>query len=225
MLEMLLVTLTLLFQLGTREYVVVETPIFRAIYSEAFQQPLELTYRSTNRPVNWHNQDGLSLRTVPLIRTSDANDYDDVIWVPGFLAPVTRFADTEENLIQTFTYLNVMAIHPGLYTEAWHDLELAEEAWDDSEPLYVTITLDFAVGSELTPSDMRIAGGIHKHIIFERTGKMRCWYFPNTDPVYKRTEDDTFIYSPYEESSCNHLPIITGVGTVRLPYDPRSPKS
>ena len=79
-----------------REQVEVVTPIFTVLYSETKEQPLKLTYRSTNRPKNV-DRGSMNFYTEDEYHTSDNADYYRNIYDKGHLAPAATFSDSREN--------------------------------------------------------------------------------------------------------------------------------
>ena len=83
----------------------VKNQVFEVSYSQALEQPLELTYRSTNRPTNV-NRGSMDFWVDPKIKTSDGKDYEKNVYDKGHLAPAATFSDNMDNLKTTFSYLN-----------------------------------------------------------------------------------------------------------------------
>lgn len=181
MVNYLLLLFALLHQQPLRDSVWVETPIFKVMYSETLEQPLYLIYRSTNRPKHV-KRGNLNFHVDSLIHTSDDADYKNNEWDKGHLAPAATFSDTRENLVATFTYLNSSLQQQDLNRGEWRKLEEQERKWDDTQPLTVTEILVFSDSSKKLPTGATIPDGFHKHILFETTGEMKCFYFPNVKP-------------------------------------------
>ena len=85
-----------------RESLYIETPIYRVTYSETKEQPITLTYLSTNRPKNV-DRGSMNFYTDKEIHTSDNKDYYRNVWDKGHLAPAATFSDNLENLRMTFS--------------------------------------------------------------------------------------------------------------------------
>ena len=130
-------------QKDLREQVIVDTEIFTVIYSETKEQPLELTYRSSNRPKNV-DRGSMNFYTEEDYHTSDNADYYRNVWDKGHLAPAATFSDSRENLKQTFSYLNSALQNQYLNRGAWRLLEEQERRWDDSQELIVTVFIEFS---------------------------------------------------------------------------------
>jgi DNA/RNA endonuclease G (NUC1) len=165
----------------------VKNQVFTVTYSQSLEQPLELTYRSTNRPTNV-NRGSMDFKTVPNIRTSNSEDYAKNVWDKGHLAPAATFSDNMENLSTTFSYLNCALQNQYLNRGEWRLLEEQERKWDDKENLTVKITLDFDKSCLVIPTGATVPKGFTKHIYFETTKRWECYYFPNDRPEKKWSE-------------------------------------
>jgi DNA/RNA endonuclease G (NUC1) len=162
----------------------VKNQVFTVTYSQSLEQPLELTYRSTNRPTNV-NRGSMDFKTVPNIHTSNSEDYAKNVWDKGHLAPAATFSDNMENLSTTFSYLNCALQNQYLNRGEWRLLEEQERKWDDKENLTVKITLDFDKSCLVIPTGATVPKGFTKHIYFETTKRWECYYFPNDRPEKK----------------------------------------
>ena len=100
------------------EDVTVETGIFTVLYSESKQQPISLTYLSTDRPKNV-DRGSMNFYTERDYYTSDNNDYKSNPYDKGHLAPAATFSDSYGNLRQTLTYLNCALQKDKLNRGAW----------------------------------------------------------------------------------------------------------
>ena len=156
-----------------REEVIIDTDIFTVIYSETKEQPLELTYRSSNRgSMNFYTEDNY--------HTSDNADYYKNVWDKGHLAPAATFSDSRENLKQTFTYLNSALQNQYLNRGAWRLLEEQERRWDDAQELIVTVFIQFS--DSILPTGANIPSYFTKQIYFTDDNEYKCYYFPNERP-------------------------------------------
>jgi len=167
----------------------VKKSIFEVKYSQRLEQPIELTYRSTNRPTNV-NRGSMDFYTESSFHTSDAADYARNIYDKGHLAPAATFSDNMENLKQTFSYLNCALQDQHLNRGEWRLLEEQERVWDDKEPLTVKIELIFDDKSIKLPTGATVPSGLEKHIYFETSGKYKCYFFKNEKPTKKWTEHE-----------------------------------
>ena len=163
-----------------RSQVKVETPIFTVIYSETKEQPLTLTYKSSNRPKNV-DRGSMNFYTEKNYHTSDNADYYKNVWDKGHLAPAATFSDSMENLRQTFSYLNCALQNQYLNREAWRLLEEAERKWDDQEELQITIEIEFS--DSILPTGATIPSRFTKCIEFTKSNVHRCFSFPNEKPT------------------------------------------
>jgi DNA/RNA endonuclease G (NUC1) len=158
----------------------VKKAIFEVLYSQKLEQPLWLKYRSTNRPT-LVNRGSMDFYPEPGVKTSDGADYYANPWDKGHLAPAATFSDTQDNLKQTFTYLNCMLQQQDLNRGEWRLLEEQERKWDDIEPLTVIVKTIFNPGVKL-PTGATIPTQLEKHIYFEKSKKWRCFKFKNEKP-------------------------------------------
>lgn len=178
----LFLSLTLTAQTKLRDSVYVKTSIFEVVYSEVLEQPKWLKYRSTNRPTNV-DRAGLDFYKVPYVYTSDAADYAKNEWDKGHLAPAATFADTEENMKSTFSYLNCALQQQELNRGEWRLLEEQERKWDDKESLTVRVDLVFTKAAKRLPTLATVPDRMVKHIYFEKSKKWQCYDFPNQKPT------------------------------------------
>lgn len=162
------------------EDVTVETGIFTVLYSESKQQPISLTYLSTDRPKNV-DRGSMNFYTERDYYTSDNNDYKNNPYDKGHLAPAATFSDSYGNLRQTFTYLNCALQKDKLNRGAWRLLEEQERKWDDEQNLEITIEVEFT--DSILPFGATLPSGFRKHIKFLKDNTSKCYYFPNVDPT------------------------------------------
>lgn len=159
----------------------IKKAIFEVLYSQKLEQPLWLKYRSTNLPT-LVNRGSMDFYTEPGVKTSDGADYYANVWDKGHLAPAATFSDSQDNLKQTFTYLNSMLQHQDLNRGEWRLLEEQERKWDNIEPLTIIIKTIFNPGIKL-PTGATIPTLIEKHIYFEKSNKWKCYRFKNEKPI------------------------------------------
>ena len=179
-----------LFAQTKRDSVLVETPVFTVIYSETLEQPLWIKYRSTNRPTNV-NRGHMNFYKEKNILTSDDADYKANLWDKGHGAPAATFSDSEENLKQTFSYLNSIMQDQYLNRGVWRMLEEQERKWDDEEPLTVIIKTYFDKPVKKVPTGAAIPSYMDKHIYFEKSKEWRCYVFLNEKPKYMLSQLET----------------------------------
>lgn len=165
-----------------RDSVYVKTDIFEVVYSEKLEQPKWLKYQSLNRPKNV-DRTGLDFYTVKDIKTSDAADYKANAYDKGHLAPAATFADSEEHMKATFSYLNCALQHQDLNRGEWRLLEEQERAWDSKEPLDVKVECVFGKGSTKLPTGATVPVAFRKHVLFKSSKVWKCYEFPNSKPT------------------------------------------
>ena len=165
-----------------REEVIIENEVFKVWYSEVLEQPVKLTYTSTNRPKNvdrgnmdFHKENG--------VHTSDKHDYYSNPWDKGHLAPAATYSDSYNNLYTTFSYLNCTLQQQDLNRGAWRLLEQEERVWDDEQNLTITIENIFEEGHEVLPTGGHIPTTMVKTIYFDDDGTCRKFVFPNQKPT------------------------------------------
>jgi DNA/RNA endonuclease G (NUC1) len=164
--------------------IIVKNNVFEVLYSQSLEQPLKIKYRSTNRPTNV-NRGSMDFYKEPNIKTSDADDYKANIYDKGHGAPAATFSDNQENLKQTFSYLNCILQDQYLNRGEWRLLEEQERKWDDTENLTVLITVHFDNPVKRIPTNAAIPSHLQKHIYFETQKEWRCFVFLNERPKFK----------------------------------------
>lgn len=177
----LLISLTLQSQTVT-----VKKEIYTVEYSEKLEQPVSLTYWSTNRPTKV-NRGTMDFHKEGKYKTSDAADYFDNPYDKGHLAPAATFSDTKENLYETFSYLNCALQDKKLNRYLWKYLETNEREWDDIQDLKVKIDIKFS--TEVLPTGSTLPSVFIKHIFFTKSKTYRCWEFPNRGNLPKEKEN------------------------------------
>lgn len=166
-------------QVQLREEVIIKTDIFTVTYSETKEQPILLTYRSSNRVKNV-DRGSMDFYTEDEYHTSDKHDYYANVWDKGHLAPAATFSDSKANLKQTFSYLNCALQNQYLNRGAWRFLEEQERKWDDTQELIVTVYIQFS--DSILPTGAKIPSNFTKQIFFTNDNKYRCYSFPNQRP-------------------------------------------
>ena len=168
--------------------------IYTVSYSQKLEQPLELTYESSNRPTNV-NRGSMDFYIEPGIKTSDGADYVSNIYDKGHLAPAATFSDNMVNLKTTFSYLNSALQNQYLNRGEWRLLEEQERKWDDAEKLTIKISVEFKNKNTVLPTGATVPTGFTKHIYFNNQRFWKCYYFPNVKPIKKWGE---------HQISCSH---------------------
>tara|TARA_R110000822_G_scaffold203868_1_gene340730 strand:+ start:34 stop:627 length:594 start_codon:yes stop_codon:yes gene_type:complete len=158
----------------------VKTEIFTVVYSEIYQQPLELTYK-VKCPTGTADRAGLDFTKPTGIITSDNDDYKNNIWDKGHLAPAADFNCDLHTLKQTFTYLNCVLQHQGLNRGPWKELERFER---DLAKVYAFVSITITCHFEDKPQNWLSTGalipvGFTKVIWCD--GERFEFYFPNED--------------------------------------------
>ena len=166
---------------------IIKNNVFEVLYSQELEQPLKIKYRSTNRPTNV-NRGTMDFYKEPNIKTSDAADYVKNIYDKGHGAPAASFSDNQENLKQTFSYLNCILQDQYLNRGEWRLLEEQERKWDDTEDLTILIKVFFDDPIKRLPTNAAIPSYLQKHIYFEKSKKWRCFVFLNEKPKFKWSE-------------------------------------
>ena len=92
------------------DQIFVDKDIYKVWYDTKLEQPTKVTYEVTNRPKN-ADRKGMNFHKEGMFHTSDNADYYKNIWDKGHMAPAAHFSDSQENLYETFSYLN--GYHPG----------------------------------------------------------------------------------------------------------------
>jgi DNA/RNA endonuclease G (NUC1) len=103
----------------------IKTDIFTVVYSEAYEQPLQVNYR-VFCPSGDADRGGMDFHKVEGVKTSDNYDYKDNPYDKGHLAPAAAFKCDKETLRKTFSYLNCALQHSGLNRGPWKELERFE---------------------------------------------------------------------------------------------------
>lgn len=179
----LIFSLILIASIGfAQDTVRVKNQVFEILYSQKLEQPLWIKYRSTNRPTNV-NRGSMDFYTEDKIKTSDGDDYKTNVYDKGHGAPAATFSDNQENLKQTFSYLNCIMQNQYLNRGEWRLLEEQIRKWDDTEPITVTIITVFDKPAKRVPTNAAIPSKLEKHIYFEKSKKWKCFSFPNEKPL------------------------------------------
>lgn len=156
--------------------VFVKTSIFEVIYSEEYEQPIEVKY-TVECPTGEASRSGITWTSHEGIKTSDNEDYKDNVWDRGHLAPAADFSCDVETIKKTFTYLNCALQHEGLNRGPWKELERFERDLAKFFEVKVTVRVDFTDNPERVPGGAAIPRGFFKTIEFN--GITWNFYFPN----------------------------------------------
>lgn len=165
----------------------IKKPIYEVNYSQKLEQPLWLSYESTNRPT-YVNRGSMDFYTEKNIKTSDHEDYAKNVYDKGHLAPAASFSDNMDNLKTTFSYLNCALQNQYLNRGEWRLLEEQERKWDDLEKLIIKVDVKFGEGSVVIPTGATVPSSFVKHIHFTKQHIWKCYEFKNQKPIKKWTE-------------------------------------
>ena len=177
----LLLALFILVSLGAvSQELSITTSIFKVVYSEQLEQPLEVNY-IVDCWNGTHSRKGMDFRKVKHIHTSDAKDYYKNVWDKGHMAPAAAFACEEEELRATFSYLNCALQHEGLNRGPWKYLEAEVRRWA-AQYGYVDVKILVNFGKQIrrVPTNAAIPESFTKIITFPN-GTQRVYVFPNKD--------------------------------------------
>jgi DNA/RNA endonuclease G (NUC1) len=166
-----------------RDSVLVEKPIFRIMYSETKEQPLWVEY-TVRKITKGADRKGMDFFEESDYHTSNNYDYVSNEWDKGHMAPAAHFADTKQNLAQTFTYLNSALQHQKLNRVQWRLLEEKEREWAEVfGELDVRVDVIFDDVPQVLPTGAEIPDAFYKRIYFRSTQKWQCYYFLNEPPT------------------------------------------
>jgi DNA/RNA endonuclease G (NUC1) len=155
------------------------TEVFKVIYSEEYEQPLQLWYR-VHCFSGSESREGLDFFTVRGIKTSNNEDYKNNIWDKGHLAPAGSFNCDPDKIRETFSFLNCALQHQSLNRGPWRELENYErELARKYGDVRIHITVDFGDSSRRLPTGAMVPVGFWKTILF--SNQKMIFYFPNID--------------------------------------------
>lgn len=177
---LLLTSSFVLSQKKLRDSVIVNTELFKIIYSEKLQQPLSIKY-NVQCPSGSASRKGLDFYICDSIITSDDKDYNNNIWDKGHLAPAADFNCSRDLMKKTFTYLNCSLQHQDLNRTTWRLLEEYERSLSLKDKIVsVEITCEFSSISKVLPSGATIPDGYYKIIKYDNITE--TYYFKNEKP-------------------------------------------
>jgi DNA/RNA endonuclease G (NUC1) len=166
-----------------RASVAVNAGEYSLVYSEIYQQPLELSY-SVRCTAAKESRQGLDFYRVDSIITSDHADYEKNIWDKGHLAPAATFSCSKESLVRTFSYLNCALQHQDLNRGVWRILEAKErQLVAEFHQVDVLIKLDFSGSPEKLSTGATVPTGFWKILTIDKKEKI-TYYFPNRKPAF-----------------------------------------
>ena len=158
----------------------IKTDIFTVVYSEDYEQPLQVNYKVLC-PTGDADRGGMDFHKVDGVKTSDNYDYKDNPYDKGHLAPAAAFKCDKETLRKTFSYLNCALQHSGLNRGPWKELERFERNLAKVyENIDVIIYVHFENEPEYVKGGALIPSGFTK-IISINGQEMWKFYFDNID--------------------------------------------
>ncbi len=163
----------------TRENVTINNSVYNIVYSQDFEQPIEVRYtvECNKNSKKYYSRKGMDFYEVKGIHTSNSIDYYNNVWDKGHMVPAADFNCNYEKLKLTFSYVNCALQHQDLNRGAWKELEAYEKELAINNIVTIVIYVDFSESSRL-PSDAMIPTGFTK--IISLNGKeFKSYYFPN----------------------------------------------
>ena len=158
----------------------IKTDIFTVVYSEAYEQPLQVNYR-VFCPSGDADRGGMDFHKVEGVKTSDNYDYIGNPYDKGHLAPAAAFKCDKETLRKTFSYLNCALQHMGLNRGPWKELERFERNLAKVyENIDVVIYVHFENEPEYVKGGALIPSGFTK-VISINNERMWKFTFDNID--------------------------------------------
>jgi|DEB19_MinimDraft_2_1074335.scaffolds.fasta_scaffold00094_6 endonuclease G len=157
----------------------IKTPIYHIVYSQEFEQPLEIDYKvqCNKNSKGYYSRGGMDFYIEKNIHTSDYKDYYKNVWDKGHMAPAGDFNCNLQSLKQTFSYVNCALQHQDLNRGAWKELEAYEKELAINNIVTIRILVDFSRSIRGTAGAM-IPTGFTK--IITLNGKLfKSYYFPN----------------------------------------------
>lgn len=163
-----------------RDSVLIKKDIYTIMYSETFEQPLNVKYTVSCSDGNI-SRSGMNFYREPGIHTSDDDDYEKNVWDKGHCAPAADFNCDPQLLHSTFSYVNCALQHERLNRGPWRLLELHERELARSSSVSVEIMIVFSKNSVRLPTGAVVPDGFWKRIYVN--GKLEeCYYFNNEIP-------------------------------------------
>lgn len=159
--------------------VTINNSVYNIIYSQDFEQPLEITYgvECNRNSKKYYSRKGLNFYKPKGIHTSDDADYYNNAWDKGHMAPAADFNCDLNSLQLTFSYVNCAIQHQDLNRGQWKILESYEKELAINNKVTIKIFVDF-VGSTRSTTGAMIPKGFTK-IIYLNGNKFKAYYFPN----------------------------------------------
>jgi endonuclease G len=157
----------------------IDAGIYKVIYDEGLENPVEIKY-TVLCPEGNASRKGMDFYKVDSVHTADNDDYKYNVWDKGHMAPAADFNCDTETLRKTFSYLNSALQHKSLNRGVWKYLEAYERLLALTEnPVEVSIDIIFTKNPE------RVPGGAAIPSIFIKTIKtpkrIECYSFKNEE--------------------------------------------
>jgi endonuclease G len=180
-LPLLLIVAFFSFGITSKELknVTINNSIYNIVYSQNFEQPLEISYtvKCNRNSKNYYSRKGLNFYKSKGIHTSDDADYYNNVWDKGHMTPAADFNCDLNSLKLTFSYVNCALQHKDLNRGPWKELEAYEKELAINNVVTINILVDFSQSSRLHTGAM-IPTGFSK-IITLNGKKFKAYYFPN----------------------------------------------
>lgn len=159
--------------------VTINNSIYSIVYSQDFEQPLEISYdvMCNDNSKKYFSRKGLIFIKPENIHTSDDADYFNNVWDKGHMAPAADFNCDKNSLKLTFSYVNCALQHQDLNRGQWKVLESYEKELAINNKVTIKIFVDFVGSTRLTTGAM-IPSGFSK-VIYLNGNKFKSYYFPN----------------------------------------------
>ena len=184
---MIIRLLLILFYLpiiGISQPKTIKTDIFTVVYSEEYEQPLQVRYKVLC-PFGDASRQGLDFRKYDGVHTSDNYDYIGNPYDKGHIAPAAAFNCDRDMVKATFSYLNCALQHEGLNRGPWKELERFERDLAKAHfPKQIKVKIEILFQEEnYLPTGALIPSGFKKII----TTPYDTWEFefPNKDVAGK----------------------------------------
>jgi endonuclease G len=159
--------------------VTINNSVYTIVYSQDFEQPLEITYdvECTSKSKEYYSRKGLNFYKPDGIHTSDDADYYNNVWDKGHMAPAADFNCNLSSLKSTFSYVNCALQHQDLNRGQWKALEAYEKELAINNEVTIKIYVDF-VGSTRLKTGAMLPVGFSK-VIYLNGNRFKSYYFPN----------------------------------------------
>lgn len=175
----LLLVPTVLF--GQRDSVLVQTSIYKVMYSETKQQPLwcEYTVQCPNATLS---RSGIDFHSHNGIITSDGADYYNNPWDKGHMCPYKGSNCNDAARYESFSYVNCALQQENLNRGTWRLLENYERTLTTQGTVQVTVVTEWKGSIQVLATGAAVPSGFYKYI--RVNGRLvGTWYFPNARPV------------------------------------------